>query len=111
MLDNHIIALEHVTHTLTATIHLPSDFFKHVFGQISESLRKVPTHLLDKVSADDFQKECVNTLLGYWAHHKHSSQYVETVSHSEDLTRSGHCLVRRVNDQLCDYIFEQPLCT
>ena len=111
MLDNNIVSLEHVTHTLTATSHLPSDFFKHVFSQISESLRRVPTLLLDKVSVDCFEKESINTLLGYWARNKHSSQYVETVSHSEDLTRSGHCLVRRVNDQLCDYIFEQPLCT
>ena len=34
MLVNNIITLENITHTLTATSHLPSDFFKHVFGQI-----------------------------------------------------------------------------
>ena len=111
MLDSNLIRWEHITHTLTTSAHLPPDFFRTNFATISESLHRVPCHRLDGIDAGSLLKETMNSLLGFWGKPRHTQQFVETVTRTEDLRRRGPCRKRAVREGLYDYIFEQELLT
>ena len=96
MLENNIIRWDEVTYTLTATAHLPHDFFRPLFATITETLRRVPSKRLDKIDADGLGKETIISLLGFWGKPRQTIQVCETASHSEDLRRHGPCLKREV---------------
>ena len=113
MLDQGIVRWSHVKYTLTATSHIPHDFFRHIFQTMESTQQNVRTRDLDGLEPDKFSKECINSLLGLWAKPKLYSTSVESVTYTEDLQRSGPALKRAVpgHATLHDYIFEKELQT
>ena len=113
MLSQGTITWNDIKYTLIATTHVAHDFFRHIFQTLQDTLINVRTQQLDGVACEDLAKECINSLLGLWSKPTHYTYTCETVTHTEDLTRSGHALKRQVEGHptLHDYIFETELLT
>jgi hypothetical protein len=111
MLDSGIIHWTDIKFKLTASAHVPHDFFRNMFATIEDTQVNVRTKDLDNISQSDFAKNCINALLGLWSKPKQYRTRVETVTYSEDLQRSGPVLKRAVEGHptLFDYIFETEL--
>ena len=96
MLDSNLIRWGHLTHTRTASAHLPHDFFRPVFATISESLHWLPCHRLSGIDAGSLQTEAAHWFLGDWGKPKQTQQFAETTTRTEDLRRHGPCLKREI---------------
>ena len=67
MLDQGIIRRSEVKYTLTATSHIPHDFFRNIFETLEATQSNVRTRDLDNIEPENFAKGCTNSLLGVWA--------------------------------------------
>ena len=67
MLDQGIVRWSHIKYTLTATSHIPHDFFRHIFETMETTQANVRTRDLDGIEPEKFSKECINSLLGLWS--------------------------------------------
>ena len=113
MRDCGIVQWSDIKYRLTASAHVPPDFFRHVFETIESTQANVRTRDLNNIEPGEFAKNCINALLGLWSKPQHHRTSVETVSYTEDLQRSGPVLKRAVEGHptLHDYIFETELLT
>ena len=94
MLDRGIVQWSDIKYRLTASAHIPPDFFKHVFETIESTQANVRTRDLGNIEPGEFAKNCINALLGLWSKPRHHRTSAETVSYTEDLQRSGPVLKR-----------------
>ena len=60
MLDNGIVRWPDVKYTLTASAHVPHDFFRHIFETIEQTQQNVRTRDLDNIDPQTFAKDCIN---------------------------------------------------